>query len=97
MQCCVVIFFCGRLVTLKICCYTFISFHLEDGVIRVDEFIIDWNSRNLGESSRTVKFFYNLDTNGDGVITMDPDLPRIFHFFDRDCECIDYFEVMYFA
>ncbi|KAK3087717.1 hypothetical protein FSP39_009562, partial [Pinctada imbricata] len=56
-----------------------------DGDVTSDEFVIDWQERNLGSAVDAVVLFTHLDVDRNGVIH-DADLPWIEKFFDRDLD-----------
>ncbi|KAK3588365.1 hypothetical protein CHS0354_005630 [Potamilus streckersoni] len=55
-----------------------------DHIIREDEFLAMFLSRNLGTIQSGSALFNNADVNDDLMITEEIDTPLIMHFFDRD-------------
>ncbi|KAK3588366.1 hypothetical protein CHS0354_005631 [Potamilus streckersoni] len=66
---------------------TFLTFDInKDHIVREDEFLAMFLSRNLGTLLLGSTLFNNLDVNDDFMITEEIDLPFIMHFFDRDAD-----------
>ncbi|KAL3882847.1 hypothetical protein ACJMK2_029151 [Sinanodonta woodiana] len=57
-----------------------------DGDNRVNEaeFVKHWTDLNLGQNVSALVLFTRADTDGDGHISRNPDMGRIFYYFDRD-------------
>ena len=58
----------------------------DDDAVSLDEFTVDWTSRQLGTALDSVILFHHLDVNRDGVINEAIDMPWIEKFFDHNRE-----------
>ncbi|XP_025114326.1 uncharacterized protein LOC112576236 [Pomacea canaliculata] len=53
-----------------------------DNQVARAEFVAKWQALKLGDAMSAIFLFQHADTDGDGILSMDPDLPRVFKFFD---------------
>ncbi|MCI3325473.1 EF-hand domain-containing protein [Escherichia coli] len=56
----------------------------DDGLVYHAEFMAEWRRMELGDAMSAIVLFNRTDTDGDGIITSDPDLDRVFVLFDLD-------------
>nr|KAG5712579.1 hypothetical protein BaRGS_011553 [Batillaria attramentaria] len=63
----------------------FSDFDLDgDNQIQQLEFVRGWIKQGLGDEVGAAFLFSRADTDGDGSISVDPDLQRVFGYFDID-------------
>ncbi|XP_046566591.1 probable calcium-binding protein CML10 isoform X2 [Haliotis rubra] len=55
-----------------------------DGRVTETEFTGYWQKENLGDLQAAVYLFHRADTDNNGVLTVTPDLDRVFSYFDTD-------------
>ncbi|XP_067660666.1 uncharacterized protein [Haliotis asinina] len=55
-----------------------------DGRVTETEFTAYWQKKNLGDLQAAVYMFHRADTDNNGVLTVTPDLDRVFSYFDTD-------------
>lgn len=64
----------------------FMAFTADNNLVERAEFIRAWHDRGLGSEESANALFQKADTDGDGVINMDPDVKRVFKYFDMNGE-----------
>ncbi|XP_046331980.2 calfumirin-1-like isoform X1 [Haliotis rufescens] len=55
-----------------------------DGRVTETEFTTYWQTKKLGNLQAAVYMFHRADTDNNGVLTVTPDLDRVFGYFDTD-------------
>ncbi|KAK3588368.1 hypothetical protein CHS0354_005633 [Potamilus streckersoni] len=55
-----------------------------DGSVNQAEFLKHWTDLKLGLNDTALVLFSRADTDRDGNISRNPDMGRIFYYFDRD-------------
>jgi len=62
------------------------NFYLYTGndSISEDEFLVVWQEKTLGTAGNARTLFHHADTDNNGVLTKNPDLNRVFYYFDSN-------------
>ncbi|XP_033732420.1 insoluble matrix shell protein 5-like [Pecten maximus] len=55
-----------------------------DGSIDETEFLTVWKAKDLGTPESGMTLFHHADTDRDDVLSITPDMDRVFYYFDRN-------------